>query len=126
LVVVAARAAAVLVAVEQLVENMEEEVAELPAQVDLYPSPPDSPTYTLVYYAIKRIQDAGAYTNTADISFRFLPCLTAALAYYLAIKKAPDRVQMLKAFYEEEFARAAMEDRDRASVYLVPTYSSWQ
>lgn len=98
----------------------------VPAQVYLYPSPPDSPTYTLVYYAIKRIQDAGAYTNTADISFRFLPCLTAALAYYLAIKKAPDRVQMLKAFYEEEFARAAMEDRDRASVYLVPTYSSWQ
>jgi len=46
----------------------------------------------------------------------------AALAYYLALKKAPERVMMLKQFYEEEFARAAMEDRDTASVFLIPTF----
>jgi hypothetical protein len=54
------------------------------------------------------------------VVFRFLPCLTAGLAYYLSLKKAPERTTMLKQFYEEEFARAAMEDRDIASVYLTP------
>jgi hypothetical protein len=49
-----------------------------------------------------------------------LPCLAAGLAYYIGLKKAPDRVVMLKQFYEEEFQRAAQEDRDIASVYLVP------
>lgn len=76
--------------------------------------------YTFVYYRIRRIQDAGAYTNTADINFRFLPCLVSGLAYYLALKFAPDRVQALKALYEEDFQRAALEDRDTASVQFVP------
>lgn len=86
----------------------------------LYPTPDPSETYTFVYYALRRIQDSGDYIDTADVDFRFLPCLAAGLAYYIAIKKAPDRVGMLKQFYEEEYARAAMEDRERASVYLVP------
>lgn len=77
-------------------------------------------TYTFVYYRIRRIQDAGAYTNTADVNFRFLPCLAAGLAYYLSLKYAPERTQALKALYEEEFARAAAEDRDTASVYFTP------
>jgi len=76
--------------------------------------------YTFVYYRIRRIQDAGNYTNTADINFRFLPCLVSGLAYYLALKFAPDRVQALKALYEEDFQRAALEDRDTASVQFVP------
>jgi hypothetical protein len=56
----------------------------------------------LNYYYVKRIQDAGDYTNDADVPYRFVPCMTAGLAYYLAIKNAPDRVQMLKMLYEDE------------------------
>ena len=55
-----------------------------------------------------------------NVSFRFLPCLVAGLAYYIAMKKAPDRVQLLKAVYDEEFERARQEDRDRASFSAVP------
>jgi hypothetical protein len=90
----------------------------------LYPAPDATTTYEFRYYVIRRIQDTGAYTNTADISFRFLPCLIAGLAYYLAIKKAPDRIQVLKSFYEEEFFRAATEDRERSSYFAVPTYTT--
>jgi hypothetical protein len=86
--------------------------------VYLYPAP--DKTYTFVYYKIRRIQDAGAYTNTADVNFRFLPCLVSGLAYYLSIKFAPERAAALKAIYDEDFARAAAEDRDTASVQFVP------
>ena len=65
-------------------------------------------------------QDAGDYTNTSDVNFRFLPCLASGLAYYLSLKFAADRVSALKAIYEEDFLRAAMEDRDTASVQFVP------
>ncbi len=95
-----------------------------PAKLFLYPAPDAATTYEFRYYVIRRIQDTGAYTNTADISFRFLPCLIAGLAYYLAIKKAPDRIQILKSFYEEEFFRAASEDRERSSYFAVPTYTT--
>jgi hypothetical protein len=95
-----------------------------PAKLFLYPAPDATTTYEFRYYVIRRIQDTGAYTNTADISFRFLPCLIAGLAYYLAIKKAPDRIQILKSFYEEEFFRAATEDRERSSYFAVPTYTT--
>lgn len=77
-------------------------------------------TYTFVYYRIRRIQDAGGYTNTTDINFRFLPCIASGLAYQLALKFAPDRLTALKALYEEDFNRAALEDRDTASVQFVP------
>jgi hypothetical protein len=77
-------------------------------------------TYTFIYYRIRRIQDAGGYTNTSDVNFRFLPCLTSGLAYQLSLKFAPDRTPALKAIYEEDFNRAAMEDRDTASVQFVP------
>jgi hypothetical protein len=76
--------------------------------------------YTFVYYRIRRIQDAGDYTNTSDVNFRFLPCLASGLAYYLSLKFAPQRTQALKAMYEEDFQRAALEDRDTASVHFVP------
>jgi len=79
--------------------------------------------YTLVYYRIRRIQDAGAYTNTADVNFRFLPCLASGLAYMLSLKFAADRTTGLKAIYEEDFLRAANEDRDTASVHFVPSVS---
>lgn len=76
--------------------------------------------YTFVYYRIRRIQDAGDYTNDADVNFRFLPCLASGLAYYLSLKFAPERAAALKAIYDEDFTRAAMEDRDTASVQFVP------
>ena len=96
----------------------------VPTTVYFYPAPDATQQWTFVYYAIRRIDNAGTYSNTADIVFRFLPALTAGLAFHLSVKKAPDRMQMLKALYEEEFARAATEDRDTASVFLVPTYTS--
>lgn len=94
----------------------------VPAKLFLYPSPDATQSYIFRYYAIRRIQDAGTFTNTADISFRFLPCLIAGVAYYLSVKKAPDRVVLLKQMYEEEFARAAAEDRERSSYFAVPKF----
>ena len=86
----------------------------------VYFYPAADQNYTFVYYRIRRIQDAGNYTNTADVNFRFLPCLASGLAYYLSLKFAADRAAALKAIYEEDFQRAALEDRDTASVQFVP------
>ena len=86
----------------------------------LYLYPAADTTYTLIYYALVRMKDAGAYTNNAEIPFRFLPCLTAGLAYYIAMKKAPDRIQLLKQVYEDEFQRAADTDGERTSIFLTP------
>ena len=83
---------------------------------------PENSTDVLHYDALTRIQDADTYINTMEVPFRFYPCLAAGLAYYLAVKRAPDRVQLLKAIYEEEFERAATEDRDRSSFNVVPSF----
>lgn len=91
--------------------------------VTVWPAPENS-TDQLIYYRVKRIEDADAATNNADVPFRFLPCLVAGLAYYIAIKKSPDRVPMLKSMYDEEFQRAASEDAERTALRLVPSYSS--
>jgi len=82
---------------------------------------PENSTDTFVYDALTRIQDADTAKNTMEVPFRFYPCLTAGLAYYLAMKKAPDRIQILKAVYEEEFQRASAEDRDRSNLSLTPS-----
>jgi hypothetical protein len=66
------------------------------------------------------MDDADAYTNDAEVPFRFYPCLTAGLAYYISMKRNPQLTQLLKAQYEEEFERAAAEDRDRANLSLIP------
>ena len=68
----------------------------------------------------QRIEDADTLKNTADVPFRFLPCMASGLAYYLAIKRSPERVQLLKSVYEEEFQRAAAEDEDRVGLNLTP------
>tara|TARA_R100000995_G_scaffold73266_1_gene42061 strand:+ start:546 stop:1214 length:669 start_codon:yes stop_codon:yes gene_type:complete len=86
----------------------------------LWPTP-NSSADTLVYYFVNRIQDVDTLQNTTDAPFRFLPCMVAGLSYYIAIKKAPERVQMLKSIYEEEFQRAADEDEDRVSLKLQPS-----
>tara|TARA_R110000822_G_scaffold185794_1_gene324878 strand:- start:2907 stop:3611 length:705 start_codon:yes stop_codon:yes gene_type:complete len=81
-----------------------------------------APYYTLKYYRMRRIQDAGSGVQTADVNFRFLPCLVAGLAYYIA-QKDPNlmpRIPMLQAEYERQFELAAGEDREKASVRFVP------
>jgi hypothetical protein len=91
--------------------------------VKVWPTPENS-TDQFIYDRLVRIDDADTSVNTVEIPFRFYPCLAAGLAYYIALKKAPDRIQILKVLYEEEFLRAAEEDRDKANLVLVPTYNS--
>ena len=83
---------------------------------------PSSNDYTFVYGRLRRIEDAGSGTQTADMNFRFLPCLVAGLAYHIAMK-VPDlapRVDMLKAEYEAQFVLAAGEDREKTPFRFVP------
>jgi hypothetical protein len=92
-------------------------------QVNVWPCPDQDDFYTLVYYRLRRIQDAGeGGTHTPDIPFRFLPCMVAGLAYHLSLKipEAAPRIEMLKAIYEQEFQIAADEDREKASLRLAP------
>jgi len=96
-------------------------VPQLPA-VTVWPTPDNSVPYQFVYWRLRRVQDAGAGVETADMNFRFLPCLVAGLAYHIAIK-TPDlmpRIQMLKQIYDETFEIAAGEDREKAAVRFVP------
>ena len=93
---------------------------QISPEINLWQTPENS-TDQLVYYYVRRIEDAGALTNTTGIPFRFYPCMVAGLAYYLAIKRAPERVQMMKSIYEEEFQRAAMEDEDRVPLIMRPS-----
>jgi hypothetical protein len=81
-----------------------------------------NPYYIFKYYRMRRIQDAGDGANTQDIVFRFLPAITAGLAYYIAMKypESTDRLPILKAAYEEQFALAAQEDREKAAIRFVP------
>lgn len=83
---------------------------------------PNSSDYTLQYWRLRRIEDAGNGVETADVNFRFLPCLVAGLAYHIAMKvpELAPRIQMLKADYEEQFRLAAEEDREKATVRFVP------
>lgn len=89
-------------------------------EITLWPAPENS-TDTVTYYYVKRIEDVDTLANNADTPFRFLPCIVAGLAYYLAMKKAPERVQLLKSVYEEEFQRAADEDEDRVPLKIQPS-----
>jgi hypothetical protein len=98
-------------------------VQNLPC-VNLWPTP-NAPgdQYTLVYWRLRRMQDAGNGVNTQDIPFRLLPCLVAGLAFYLAIKLEgvpADRIQMLKMHYEEQWTLASSEDRETAPLRIVP------
>ena len=91
----------------------------------LWPAP-DNNTDIVYYNALTRMDDADTYINTLDMPFRFYPCWAAGLAYYISVKRAPQRVQLLKAMYEEEFERAMTEDRDRASFNVVPQYQYYR
>jgi len=82
---------------------------------------PENSTDQLIYYYVQRIEDADALVNTTDMPFRFYPCMVAGLAYYIAMKRAPERIQLLKSVYEEEFQRASDEDEDRVPLKLQPS-----
>ena len=88
--------------------------------ISVWPAPDKSSTYTVVMNVLTRMDDSDSATNTMEVPFRFYPCLTAGLAYYISMKKAPDRIQLLKTVYEEEFERAMGEDRDRSSFTVTP------
>jgi len=91
-------------------------------RINLYPVPDSSTTYTFVYFRLRRVEDAGNGVETADMNFRFLPCLVAGLAYNIAMKtpELTDRITMLKADYEEQYNLAAGEDREKISERFVP------
>ena len=93
-------------------------------KVNVWPIP-DSNDYKLYYWRMRRIQDAGSGVQTADMNFRFYPCLVAGLAYYIAMKlpEMIDRVPLLKAVYDEQFDLAAGEDREKTSARFVPRMS---
>ena len=76
--------------------------------------------YQLKFYYLARIEDAGAYTNTADVAYRFIPCMVSGLAYYLSIKHSPERTEGLRLLYEDELKRALDEDGQRTSLYISP------
>jgi hypothetical protein len=88
--------------------------------INLYQAPNLSTYTTLKYYSINRIEDAGAYGNTPDTPFRFLPCMVSGLAYYISFMKAAEKTQMLKLAYEDEMKRALDEDGSRTSLYIAP------
>jgi hypothetical protein len=90
--------------------------------ITVWPIPDGSQTYTFVYWYLSRIQDAGNGVNTMEVPFRFIPCMVAGLAYYLALKipDAMQRLEVLKAQYDEAWDLASSEDREKASVRFVP------
>jgi len=88
--------------------------------ISLYLAPNTSQVTNIFYYYLARIEDAGNYDRTSDLPFRFYPCMVSGLAFYLAQKVAPDRIQPLKLYYEDELKRALDEDGQRTSVYISP------
>ena len=88
----------------------------------VWPTPDGSQSYQLVYWRLRRTQDAGSGVNVADVPFRFVPCMVAGLSYYLALKipGAEARLMTLKAQYDEAWQLASEEDREKAAVRFVP------
>jgi len=94
---------------------------QVPA-VTVWPTPDNAQQYQLVYWRLRRTQDAGGGVNVMDVPFRFIPCMAAGLSYYLAMKVATgvDRLPVLKAQYDEAWELAAQEDHEKAALRLVP------
>ena len=89
--------------------------------ISVYPTPDSTnASKDMHFYYIKRIQDAGSYTNATDMPFRFVPCMVSGLAYYLSMKYAPQLMQGMKLIYEDEFQRALQEDGSASSTYITP------
>jgi len=94
-------------------------------RINVWPVPSDG-SYTFVYWRMRRVEDAGNGVETADMSFRFLPALVAGLAFHIAVKvpALAERVEMLKEMYDEQYALAADEDREKVSARFVPRIGS--
>ena len=89
--------------------------------ITLYTTPGSSQAGSRVqFYYMKRIDDAGAYTNATDVPYYYIPCMCAGLAYYLSLKYAPDRTQNLKLLYEDELLRAEAADGSSNSTFVTP------
>jgi len=90
-------------------------------RIHVYPTPDaTNASKDLYFYYIKRIQDVGDYTNATDVPFRFVPCMTAGLAFYLSQKYAPQLAQQMKLYYEDELQRALAEDGSASSTHITP------
>jgi hypothetical protein len=92
--------------------------------INVWPTP-NSPgsQYIFYYWRLRRMQDTGNGVNIQDIPFRFIPCLVAGLAFYIASKRPDvdkDRVLFLKSEYESQWQLAAEEDRNKAPERFVP------
>ena len=98
---------------------------QLTPTITVWPAPDVSSTYTIHMNVLTRMDDADSATNTMDMPFRFYPCLTAGLAYYISMKRAPQLTGQLKAIYEEEFDRALSTDEDRTSFNIAPNLSGY-
>jgi hypothetical protein len=95
--------------------------AQIPA-VTVWPTPDGSQPYQFVYWRLRRTQDAGGGVNVMDVPFRFIPCMAAGLAYYMALKVAggAERLPVLKQQYDDSWELAATEDREKAAIRFVP------
>ena len=91
----------------------------------VWPTPDNVSTYTLVANTIQRIDDASASNQDPEVPSRFIPCMASGLAYYLALKKNPEKAGIMKQQYEQDFQLAAQEDRNRASLHFTPARSSY-
>jgi hypothetical protein len=90
--------------------------------ITVWPTPDGAQTYQFVYWRMRRVQDAGGGVNVMDMPFRFIPCMVAGLAYYIALKvpNGIQRLDVLKAQYDEAWQLAAGEDQEKAAVRFVP------
>ena len=99
------------------------EKSETVSSVNLWPVPDSSEPYSLEFYYIERIADAGA-TGAAnpEVPSRFLPCLVAGLAYHISLKKPElqERIPLLKSLYDEQWQQAVDADRGKESLFFVP------
>jgi len=98
---------------------------QLSPTITVFPAPDKSSTYTIYMNVLTRMDDADTGADTMQMPYRFYPCLAAGLAYYISLKRAPERSPMLKAMYEEEFNRALSQDEDRASFRIQPNLRSY-
>ena len=98
---------------------------QLSPTITVYPAPDKSSEYTVYMNVLTRMDDADEGANTLEMPYRFYPCLAAGLAYYISIKRAPERTMMLKQMYDEEFQRALDQDEERASYRIMPDLRSY-
>ena len=99
---------------------------QLSPTITVWPVPDKNSTYTVYLNVLSRMDDADVGANTMDVPFRFYPCLAAGLAYYIALKQAPEKVQLLKPLYEEGFQRALSQDEPRSSFRISPDIRSYE